>query len=342
MSKVLVAAGIYNLLWGLFVVLFPLAIFSASGMEPPLYPQIWQCVGMIVGVFGIGYLAAAGDPLRHWPIVLVGLLGKIFGPIGFISAATSGSLPWSWGWTILTNDLLWWIPFGAILYHSFRAYCDTSAGQTSSLDDAISKLRSHRGLSLGELSRRRPTLVVFLRHAGCTFCREALDDLRTTRKQIERLGLQLAVVHMSPPLHATQLFTRFELSDVHRFSDPTCTLYEAFGLERGKLRQLFGPIVWFRAIPAFLKGMGLGRLQGDGFRLPGVFVIQDGKVISRYRAQSAADRPNYVEIAQRFASSQCEFQQHRDELAGPPQHETVAANVLPSSVTATASAGDSR
>ncbi len=26
------------------------------------HPEIWQCVGMIVGVYGIGYLIAAVDP----------------------------------------------------------------------------------------------------------------------------------------------------------------------------------------------------------------------------------------------------------------------------------------
>ena len=42
-------------------------------------------MGMIVGVYGIGYLIAARDPRTHWPIVLVGLLGKVFGPIGFVA-----------------------------------------------------------------------------------------------------------------------------------------------------------------------------------------------------------------------------------------------------------------
>ena len=67
-------------------------------------------------VYGVGYLAAATNPYKHWPIVLVGLLGKVLGPIGFFSAALSGTLPWSWGVTIITNDLIWWAPFGLILY----------------------------------------------------------------------------------------------------------------------------------------------------------------------------------------------------------------------------------
>ncbi len=115
----LIAAGLYNLLWGAGVVLFPNAGFSLIGIDPPRYPEIWQCVGMIVGVYGIGYLVAARDPLRHWPIVLVGLLGKIFGPIGFLQAAATGALPWIAGLTILTNDLLWWVPFSIILWRAY-------------------------------------------------------------------------------------------------------------------------------------------------------------------------------------------------------------------------------
>ena len=49
-------------------------------MEVPRYSFLWQCVGMIVGVYGVGYLAAAAAPLRHWPIVLVGFLGKSVWP----------------------------------------------------------------------------------------------------------------------------------------------------------------------------------------------------------------------------------------------------------------------
>ncbi len=124
MQAVLVIAGIYNLLWGAVVILLPGWTLSHLGVDPgsgaAITQAIWQCVGMIVGVYGIGYLAAARDPARHWPIVLVGLLGKILGPIGFIDAAISGVLPWSMGWTILTNDLAWWIPFALMLRLAWR------------------------------------------------------------------------------------------------------------------------------------------------------------------------------------------------------------------------------
>ena len=119
MCWTLAFAGIYNLLWGALAVLFPLAMFRWMGMEPPNYPALWQCIGMLVGVYGVGYLVAASDPIWHWPIVLVGLLGKVLGPAGFIRAAILGDLPWVMGWTIVFNDLIWWVPFAIILWKAW-------------------------------------------------------------------------------------------------------------------------------------------------------------------------------------------------------------------------------
>lgn len=129
----LIAAGVYNLLWGGVVVLFPNLLFDLTGMPPPLYPQIWQVVGMIVGVYGVGYLVAARDPIRHWPIVLVGLLGKVLGPVGYagglaasalgmedLVARGGGTLPAEFGYTIITNDLVWWPAFALILLAAWK------------------------------------------------------------------------------------------------------------------------------------------------------------------------------------------------------------------------------
>jgi len=163
--------------------------------------------------------------------------------------------------------------------------------------DALKDSVSQRGASLMRLSVQAPVMVVFLRHAGCTFCREALADLRGQRGEIESLGVTLALVHMSEPIAATSLMAAYNLDTVHRFSDPGCLLYRAFGLKRGSLRQLFGLKVVARGVRGLFAGHGIGMLQGDGFRMPGTFVLKDGKLVSEFYAQTAADRPSYVEIA---------------------------------------------
>jgi hypothetical protein len=168
MRAVLRAAGLYNLAWGLLVVSFPLVPFQWARMAPPRYPELWQCLGMIVGVYGLGYLIAAASPHRYWPLVLVGLLGKVFGLVGFLLAALSGRLPWVAGWTIVSNDLVWSVPFGLILYQVYRDHLE-EAGAFPRPEDfpaALSQARDQTGQSLAELSARAPTLVVFLRHLG--------------------------------------------------------------------------------------------------------------------------------------------------------------------------------
>ncbi|WP_199506636.1 MULTISPECIES: hypothetical protein [Halobacteriovorax] len=121
MKYTLIAAGLYNIIWGSWVIFFPTMAFELSGAKIPTYPQIWQCVGMIVAVYGLGYIIAAANPIRHWPIILVGFLGKIFGPIGFIHSIMQDVFPLKFGWNIIFNDLIWWVPFGLILLEAWKS-----------------------------------------------------------------------------------------------------------------------------------------------------------------------------------------------------------------------------
>jgi hypothetical protein len=285
-------AAIYNLLWGAWVILFPNQLFDWTGIARPNYPGIWQCVGMIVGVYGVGYWFAASDFRRHWPIVLVGFLGKVFGPIGFIQSAITGALPWSWGATILTNDLIWWVPFGAMLYLAFKDNTDPKrrSEQVWSLDEANQRALSSNGQGLASMSRDRDVLVVFLRHAGCTFCRETLDELSKRREEWTLKKIQPVVVHMGSPDEGNAMMARWGLSDVPHISDPECRLFQAYQLPRGTFGQLFGLRVWiegFRA--AILKGYGFGKLVGDGFQMSGAYLIRDGRIVSAAPSRDAAD-----------------------------------------------------
>ncbi|MEC9372508.1 MAG: SelL-related redox protein [Planctomycetota bacterium] len=302
MRITLVLAGVYNLLWGGAVVIAPNLAFDLFDMARPVYPGIWQCVGMIVGVYGVGYLVAARDPLRHWPIVLVGFLGKIFGPIGFVMAAVKGELPWLFGVTILTNDLIWWIPFGLILWRAASAAqagsSDMQNETVQSAERMLAQTKTASGETLADLSARTPLLLVFLRHLGCTFCREALADVGARRSEIESRGTRIALVHMSDPEEAREVFARYGLGDVAQVSDPSQALYRSMGLQRGSLWQLFGLKVWWRGFVAgILNRHGVGGLMGDGFQMPGVFLVENGKVVRTFRHESAADRPDYADLS---------------------------------------------
>lgn len=304
---VLRLAGIYNLLFGLWAVLFPLSIFQWLQVELPNYPSLWQCIGMIVGVYGIGYWISANDPARYWPLILVGLLGKVFGPIGFVMTASRGELPWSWGVILLTNDLVWWVPFASILYLVFREQTDPKVEQTDGSDwsyqQGLTRVRDEQGRALSDLFAKRKVLLVFVRHSGCTFCREALKQLQAIKPRLDQANTLLAVVHLGPPGDPDGFFKRYRLGDdVIRISNPECTLFRAFGLMRGRFRQLFGWRVWLRGFrSAILAGNGFGKLVGDGFQMPGAFLLDDGKIVAEHRHKNAADEPDYWQLACRVS-----------------------------------------
>jgi len=101
------AAGTYNLIWGCLNIFIPKLYFHWLGITPfPTLP-IWQVVGMFVLVYAPAYWWAARYPDRHYHLILIGLIGKVLGPVGFIWSILTGQLPLSFGWVILTNDLIW-------------------------------------------------------------------------------------------------------------------------------------------------------------------------------------------------------------------------------------------
>jgi len=105
------AAAVYNFIWGSVTVLFPNLFFDLIGEPRPFYPALWQVVGMFVLVYAPAYWWAGRYPDRHSHLIMIGLLGKVLGPVGFVWAAINGQLPLSFGWTNLTNDVIWWPSF---------------------------------------------------------------------------------------------------------------------------------------------------------------------------------------------------------------------------------------
>jgi peroxiredoxin len=300
----LVAAAVFNLMWGIWVVLRPGDLFAWFGVAQPNYVQIWQGFGLLVGLYGIGYAIAASDPFRHWPIILVGLLGKILGPLGFFLSYWNENLPHSFFWLVLVNDLIWLPAFGTILYLAFRENSAPPSASDSACPaedrDPRFEMESQLGQTIYQISQRKPLMLVFLRHGGCTFCRQTLSDLQHHRDEILDLGVEVAIVHMGSPMEGTMMLSNYELDFFHRFSDPQCKLYRRYGFQRGKFSQLFTPKILWRGMKAcLLGGHGIGKPQGDGFQLPGVVVVYQQESILAFPAEDASERFDYLEIAQR-------------------------------------------
>lgn len=121
-NKWMLAAAFYNIGWGAWVVVYPDQAFRLFSMQVLEYEFIWQTVGMIVGVYGLAYYFAAMDLKRFYPILLIGTLGKIFGPIGFVQHYFLGNIPLEFGTLLIFNDLIWWPAFFAASVKYFKPF----------------------------------------------------------------------------------------------------------------------------------------------------------------------------------------------------------------------------
>ncbi|MGI8749524.1 MAG: hypothetical protein ACR2J6_03085 [Thermoleophilaceae bacterium] len=119
---VFAAAGVYNVGWGLYAVADPNWLFRFAGMPPLNHPEVFACLGMVVGLYGLVYLEVARAPEQGWPLAAVGLLGKVLGPVGLVWTIAVGAWPLAAGVVVLTNDLIWWVPFALYLHDSWPAY----------------------------------------------------------------------------------------------------------------------------------------------------------------------------------------------------------------------------
>lgn len=117
----LLVAGLQCVIWGVFIVTFPVRSALAYGLsEPPRELFLWQGTGLVIVLFGVGYLIASTNPPQHWGIILVGFLSKFLGPVGITWSVFLGEVPERVLYLIPINDLIWLLPFAVILLQTSR------------------------------------------------------------------------------------------------------------------------------------------------------------------------------------------------------------------------------
>ncbi len=305
MVSLLRVAGVYFITWGLSVVLFPKWWFSLAHLNYPNYIPMWQYVGIVEAVLGLGYFIAASNPLRHWVVILIGFLTKTSLTIGFLYDYREGLLPANIFNMALTNGMIWIIPYGIILYASFKMdyeLDETSLdmGMATNKEDFLKEFETQTHENIYDLSCQSPVLLVFLRHFGCTFCREALSELAKSETEIRTTGTDIIIVYQKCYAKAECDLKKYELSHLKQISDPELLLYKYFNLRRGTPMQLFGIKVWWRFLKiGIFNKFGLSTPdKEDPYQMPGVFLLYKGEILKSYLHNSVADTPNYSALAQ--------------------------------------------
>lgn len=153
------------------------------------------------------------------------------------------------------------------------------------------------GLSPGTLGDQLSdglTLLVFLRHFGCMFCRETVSDLREAAEGNADFPSVLFFSQSS----ATEgrAFMRRYWPNTRVIADPQLELYDLFGIPRAGFLEAIGPKVLKARSRARAKGLTNGPNSGDIWRMPGIFAVQRERIIWAHQAEHAADHPDFSRI----------------------------------------------
>ncbi|HPH96317.1 MAG TPA: peroxiredoxin-like family protein [Anaerolineaceae bacterium] len=149
-------------------------------------------------------------------------------------------------------------------------------------------------LQLSSLWAQRPLLLAFTRHFGCTQCKEMLEELVNGRERIEKAGLAIAVITQGTPAMTAE-FAKKYAPGLLCLSDPERKAYEAYGLERGNLFQIFiNPKVWAAVARSQKKGYAVDPPPAgqDAMQMSGTFIIsRAGRIELPYYYDHIADHP---------------------------------------------------
>lgn len=149
-----------------------------------------------------------------------------------------------------------------------------------------------------------PALLVFMRHLGCSFCREQVGHLQQISSEIKQAGVHIVLISVNRPEETQRFCLSRNLGDHFTcLSDPARGSYVSYGLSRVSSPHLLTPHVLSRGIQAVLHGHFTTIPKADPLQLPGVFLVDtSGLIRYAHRNKDASDNPTNIEIMEAISS----------------------------------------
>ncbi len=166
-------------------------------------------------------------------------------------------------------------------------------------EDLLASVQTESGANLLALTQASPVLLIFLRHFGCSFCRQTISQVSELQQELAVRGVRPVFVHLGTPEIAKAHFDYYGLGGVERIHDPQAALYQdpAFGLGQTKVySHFFSPKVVASWLTGAIFRHGLGKIQGDGRQMPGVFFLRGPAVVRSFEHRTIADQPDYLAL----------------------------------------------
>ena len=302
---ILFASGFCGIVWGSAAVLF-----AHSWLDSSAHAEFFQAIGLYEIALGIAFLLAVSNPLRNWQIVLAGLIVKVLLSLGYLYYNLTKTEPEFVFQMIFITDMVWILPFILILYNAYKhdQLLDNEMIrlQSESVNNALLSLNTNKKNNLLKLSEEYSVLLIFLRHFGCSFCRDTLLRIAELRKGIENKDIKIVLVNMYENETAEDILAEYHLEDIDYVADEESLLYKTFKLRRATLSQFISLKVFINILKSLFKKkvhITAGE-SADTFQMPGIFLIKNGNIIQQYNYTNIADTPPILEIIRDASLSQ--------------------------------------
>ncbi len=165
--------------------------------------------------------------------------------------------------------------------------------------EMLASIRTESGACLLTLAEESPVLLVFLRHFGCSFCRMTLAQIGDLQGELKARGIRPVFVHLGTSEIAKAHFDFYDLGDVERIHDPEAAIYRSKVFRLGHQSvwwQLVNPFVIFAWLKGAIFKYGIGKIQGDGSQMPGVFFLKGPKIVRKFLYRNISDQPKWLKL----------------------------------------------
>lgn len=126
MKFVLRFAACFNVSAGFFMLVLYHETYKIIGMTKPDISFPIQLVGLLVGLFGVGYYLVARDPLLNRNLLLLGFWSKFLGSCLGTYYVFIGKLPWTFVLVYFFADVIYLPPFYLIWRRISRVAAESS------------------------------------------------------------------------------------------------------------------------------------------------------------------------------------------------------------------------
>jgi len=117
--------------------------------------------------------------------------------------------------------------------------------------------------------------------------------------ELKKRGVRPVFVHLGPPELAKVYFEYYGIGDVERVNDPDAAVYQlpVFALGRkNPFLQAMNPVVLMGWLKGTIFKHGIGKIEGDGHQMPGIFFLRGATIVRSFKYKTIADEPNYLKL----------------------------------------------